>query len=189
MTKRVQKEADGPDPLGALVSSLEARQEPRPPTKASASLDLPNRKHPAHGVRTRSDQPTIISLTVCAKDRHGWMADPQVHLMLRDVWTNASAWLVGRYVILPDHVHLFAAPGLAPIPLDNWVRYWKSQFSKKISADRTRRWETDHWDSRVRDVESYRNKWEYVQNNPVRHGLVARAEDWPFQGSIHDLPW
>ncbi len=27
-------------------------------------------------------------------------------------------------------------------------------------------------------------KWEYVRDNPVRHGLVASAEEWPYQGEI-----
>ena len=36
---------------------------------------------------------------------------------------------------------------------------------------------------------AYEEKWEYVRNNPVRAGLAARAEDWPFQGVIHELMW
>jgi hypothetical protein len=36
------------------------------------------------------------------------------------------------------------------------------------------RWQTDHWDRRLRSDESYAEKWEYVRCNAVRHGLVAR---------------
>jgi putative transposase len=104
---------------------------------------------------------------------------------------------------MPDHIHLFAAPGPivdsnrlsgsfalpgTVIPFDNWVRYWKSQFSKR-HRNPAHRWQTDHWDTRLRRSESYASKWEYVRNNPVRHGLVKSAEDWPFQGRIHDLLW
>jgi len=28
-------------------------------------------------------------------------------------------------------------------------------------------------------AESYEEKWNYVRNNPVRHGYVSRVEDWP----------
>ncbi|MFL6519487.1 MAG: hypothetical protein ACJ8NS_04645 [Chthoniobacterales bacterium] len=26
-------------------------------------------------------------------------------------------------------------------------------------------------------------------NNPVRHGLVKNAEDWPYQGVLNELRW
>jgi putative transposase len=89
---------------------------------------------------------------------------------------------------MPDHVHLFAAPGDIDLSLENWVRYWKSQFTKR-SPRLKHTWQTDHWDRRLRRSESYDQKWEYVRSNPVRHGLVARAEDWPYQGEVHVLPW
>ena len=146
------------------------------------------RKHPVHGVFIDDDQPTIVFLTVCTKARKPWLATHQVHQLLRDVWTKASAWLVGRYVLMPDHVHLFTAPTDTNISLDNWVKYWKSQFSKAHGVP-AHRWLTDHWDTRLRNDESYAEKWDYVRNNPVRHGLVSRPEDWAFLGAIHELRW
>src|SRR5437588_872285 len=71
---------------------------------------------------------------------------------------------------------------------DRWVRYWKSQFTKR-HCNPAHRWHPNHWDTRLRASESYESKGEYVRSNPVRHGLVERAEDWPFQGEIHVLPW
>ena len=72
--------------------------------------------------------------------------------------------------------------------LDKSVRYWKSQCSRR-GGDPRFRWQVDHWDTRLRRAESYDAKWDYVLHNPVRAGLVARAEDWPFSGEIHALPW
>ena len=148
----------------------------------------PKRKHPAHGVQITRDGPTIVYLTICTKERDPWLATPQVHAELRDVWQNATAWLVGRYMIMPDHIHFFASLGAMEIDLDRWVRYWKSQFSK-CHQDRRHRWETDHWDTRMRTPESYEEKWHYVCDNPARHKLVPRSEDWPFQGEIFELLW
>ncbi|MBI5495076.1 MAG: hypothetical protein HY904_08605 [Deltaproteobacteria bacterium] len=88
---------------------------------------------------------------------------------------------------MPDHVHLFAAPHQGQHSLDAWVRFWKSQFSKRSGMPG--RWQTDHWDTRLRGGDSYARKWEYVRNNPVRHGLAAQPEDWPFQGELNVLPW
>jgi putative transposase len=36
----------------------------------------------------------------------------------------------------------------------------------------------------LRHGESYSEKWDYVCQNPVRAGLVERAEDWKFQGEV-----
>ncbi len=149
---------------------------------------LPKRTHPSHGVREQFKEPTIVLLTVCTKDRRPWLATPENHYVLREVWSQATAWLVGRYVIMPDHIHLFAGPGSLVAGFDAWVSYWKSQFTKHRPTVRGR-WQPDHWDSRLRRTESYDAKWEYVVNNPVRHGLVERAEQWPYQGELNHLPW
>ena len=50
-------------------------------------------------------------------------------------------------------------------------------------------WQRDCWDRQLRTGESYAQKWEYVRNNPVRKGLVANADDWPYQGELNVLEW
>ena len=50
-------------------------------------------------------------------------------------------------------------------------------------------WERSFWDHQLRNGDSYDVKWLYVRNNPVRHGLVKNADDWPFQGKVNDLAW
>lgn len=154
----------------------------------STRPDHPERKHPAHGVLEIEGQPTIVYVTVCTKQRVPWLATEQNHELLRSVWQSATAWLVGRYVLMPDHLHLFASPGDLDIGLDDWVKYFKSQFRKE-HPDKSIRWQTDHWDTRLRSGESYDDKWQYVVNNPVRHGLVERAEEWPYQGELFGLRW
>jgi len=159
------------------------------PSHSAASLtSLPQRSRPVHGVHVELNKATIVFLTVCTKDRRRYLATEEMHAALIDVWQAATAWLVGRYVVMPDHIHLFAAPTGSEIPFDNWVRFWKSQFTKRCPLPE-HRWHPDHWDRRLRSGESYEEKWEYVRNNPVRHGLVSRPEDWPFQGEVNELAW
>jgi putative transposase len=149
---------------------------------------MPTRKHPSHGLLTDHDDFPIVVLTVCTKQRKPWLASHEVHHLLRETWQRADAWLVGRYVVMPDHIHLFAAPGPQALPFDNWVRYWKSQFTKANNA-KDQRWQTDHWDTRLRSWENYDAKWLYVRDNPVRHKLVAQTDEWPFQGELNELRW
>ena len=72
---------------------------------AAASTGAPPsqvRKYPVHGVFNLPNQPTIVSVTVCTKNRKRWLANELVHKLLVDVWVKADRWLVGRYVIMPD---------------------------------------------------------------------------------------
>jgi hypothetical protein len=46
-------------------------------------------------------------------------------------------------------------------------------------------WQPGFFDHLLRRDESYSEKWDYVWRNPVRAGLVAKPEDWPYQGEIH----
>lgn len=117
------------------------------------------------------------------------LANPAMHDCLRAAWRMADHWLVGRYVIMPDHVHLFCAPGtFPPSALRVWVSYWKARSAKmtELGCDL---WQQNFWDTQLRRHESYGAKWEYVRDNPVRAGLVGSAEIWPFQGEMNELRW
>ena len=146
------------------------------------------RKRPARGVIEIAGQPTIVFDTVCTKDRARWLACDEVHQLLVEIWTDASAWLVGRYMIMPAHIHFFAGHRDGATKYENWVKYWKSRFTKKFQRPECR-WQVDDFDHRVRSAASYEQKWEYVRENPVRCGLVENSDDWPYQGEIHELRW
>jgi hypothetical protein len=69
------------------------------------------RKHPPHHPFVeRHNEPIIIFLTICSKDRKRILASADVVSVLRNAWASAKSWLLGHYVIMPDHVHLFCAP-------------------------------------------------------------------------------
>lgn len=162
-------------------------EAPAEPLHSQVS-EYPIRRHPARGVLPTPHDPTIVFLTVCTKNRTPWLATSMVHAHLIGVWQKAQAWRVGRYVIMPDHLHLFTAWIDGSVELDHWVRYWKSQFTKSFKGERGE-WQSGHWDTRLRGVNAYESKWEYVRENPVRHGLVATCTDWPYQGELNLLDW
>jgi len=182
------------------------------------SEERPVRRHPVHGIKYVEGQSTIIFETICVKQRLQVLANDRFHAAFRSMATESTDWLIGRYVIMPDHIHLFAADVGNATPYENWIKYLKSQLTRKvrpttrgrgsrqaaarssnsnspdpIASDASRfpsfRWLTDHWDTRVRSRDAYEEKWLYVLNNPVRQGLVAKPEDWPFQGEIYQLRW
>jgi putative transposase len=105
-------------------------------------------------------------------------------------WATASTWLVGRYVVMPTHLHFFCSPnGIDAPSLERWMRFWKLLATRNLGAAAGEVWQRNHWDRQLRRGESYSEKWEYVRNNPVRHGYVTEAADWPYQGELNELRW
>lgn len=118
------------------------------------------------------------------------LANTEAQHLLLDGWTKADRWLVGRYVIMPDHIHLFCAPRDLNCRLKAWITYWKNEVTRQWPRKNEKPiWQREFWDTQLRREESYGNKWEYVRQNPVRAGLVESPDDWPFCGEINVLRW
>jgi REP element-mobilizing transposase RayT len=88
---------------------------------------------------------------------------------------------VGRYVIMPDHVHLFVR-GDQNFRLSPWIGGLKRAMSMALKSQRL--WQAGFFDHILRSDESYAEKWNYVRDNPVRAGLVKTADEWLYQGEI-----
>jgi putative transposase len=147
------------------------------------------RQTPAGGAHIFLGQPNIFFLSINAKDRAPWMANPSVQSSLEKIWrAEATAWHVGYYLLIPDHIHLFCATYDLHFGIDQWIAYWKSLFSKEHS-DQPWEWQRRGVHHRLRDRTEYEQKLIYVRENPVRKGLVNNPTDWPFQRRIHDLQW
>jgi putative transposase len=103
----------------------------------------------------------------------------------------ARSWLVGHYIIMPNHIHLFCAPATLPIePLKQWVRYWKTLASRNWpQSEQHPIWQRDFWDTQLRREENYQAKWHYVRDNPVRAGLVTIPDNWLLKGELNILRW
>jgi len=163
-----------------------------PEGRASArQYQDPYRRHPTHLPPLEfHNRSIIIFVTACTVGRRKILASDLAHEAILEVWRAASAWLVGRYVILPDHIHLFCAPnGLEAPSLERWMRFWKSIVTRSLGEKGGALWQRHHFDRQLRSGESYGDKWEYVRNNPVRHGYVANPDEWPYQGELNELRW
>lgn len=155
-------------------------------------VDDIGRKHPPHFPATeRFNTSIIVFLTVCTKSKKKILANDEAHKLLTTAWQTRPTWVVGRYVLMPDHIHLFCAPGdLNPPPLTDWVEFWKSYVARKwFDRSQSPIWQRQFWDTQLRRGENYEEKWDYVLQNPVRAGLVGRVEDWPYQGELNVLAW
>ena len=133
----------------------------------------------------------IYFVTMCAVQRKTVLANKAVHESLvafAQRGEGAGAQL-GRYVIMPDHLHLFVSMDAQRMNLAKWMKSLKNALSKtlRVAGIRSPHWQKSSFDHVLRSGESYAQKWNYVRENPVRAGLVSKAEDWPFAGEIFPL--
>jgi REP element-mobilizing transposase RayT len=97
----------------------------------------------------------------------------------------------GRYVIMPDHLHVFVYLPETGCALVRWEGGLKRHLSTVVASEFGvgSVWQRGFFDHVLRSGESYSEKWEYVRMNPVRAGLCARSEDWPWQGELVPVRW
>jgi REP element-mobilizing transposase RayT len=89
------------------------------------------------------------------------------HLTLR--------WHARLFLLMPDHVHALVAFPSSGAMASCW-RDWKRYTAKTPGVC----WQRDFFDHRIRNDDSWELKADYIRQNPVRNGLVARAADWPW---------
>ena len=148
---------------------------------------LPSRSGPHHGPSPACWSIGPIFLTVCTRNRTQVLANEQAHTTLRTLWSDRSRWIVGPYVIMPEHVHMLIQDASCNrTPLSIWIRWWKHESATHISGHSVR-WQKDFWDTRIRSELVSAEKIAYMRHNPVRRGLVEKPEQWRFQGEIWQI--
>ena len=126
-------------------------------------------------------------VTFCTAGRRPLLARESLHCAFRELCDRMARQgvAVGRYVIMPDHVHMFLR--LNPeYRLGRTVGFLKKSLSKSLDegGDVRPHWQPGFFDHMLRHDESYAQKWAYVCNNPVRAGLVEASSEWPYQGEV-----
>jgi putative transposase len=97
---------------------------------------------------------------------------------------------IDAIVVLPDHLHTIMTMPDGDSDFSGRWRRIKSAFTRRIVAHgvpitRNRRgeymlWQRRFWEHTVRDESEFERHVDYIHYNPVKHGLVRRAGDWPY---------
>jgi len=135
--------------------------------------------------------------TVNLAERHRTLLTDHIDT-LRTAMRDVKQWHpfhIDALVILPDHLHcVWTLPERdADYPL-RWALI-KAGFSRRIPkterrnvsrADKGERgiWQRRYWEHMIRGEGDYARHVDYIHYNPVKHGYVPRAADWPYS-SIH----
>lgn len=120
----------------------------------------------------------------------------EVRAAVREV-KQAHPFEIVAWVVMPEHMHAIWSlpPGDSDYPM-RWNQI-KGGFSRRIpkgervsksrAAKRERGvWQRRFWEHLIRDNDDLEHHVNYVHFNPVKHGNVRRAIDWPFS-SFHSF--
>ena len=135
----------------------------------------------------------VYFITTCTEKRRYLLANDATHEIFRCfcILARDRGVLVGRYVLMPDHLHLFVCIPPGAVGLSMWMKSMKNTMSKHWRGNgiEAPHWQKGFFDHLIRSGESHAEKWKYVRENPVRAGLVEKAEDWPYAGAIQPDSW
>jgi REP element-mobilizing transposase RayT len=118
----------------------------------------------------RWEQRVIYFVTICVANREPVLA----------AVGKVQHWAVLAAVLMPDHLHVIVSPTDArDAKLGNFSAALKRWIRRELNA--AWNWQPGCFDRLLRSDESLHEKWLYVQDNPMRAGLVKRSADWPYQ--------
>ena len=107
---------------------------------------------------------------------------------------QSQPFVIDAVVVLPDHLHIVMTLPVADADYPNRWRLIKRRFTDavvKTGAPVARHrngeyalWQRRFWEHTIRDDTDFERHVDYIHFNPVKHGLVARVQDWP-HSSFH----
>ena len=146
----------------------------------------------------RADTPgATYFFTLNAADRIGQLLTNHIDA-LRDSFRTvrkSRPFVMDAICVLPDHLHLLMTLPREDADFATRVMLIKQGFSRRvppgerISESRASKgergfWQRRYWEHLIRDDVDFGRHVDYIHFNPVKHGWVQRAADWP-HSSIH----
>jgi putative transposase len=131
------------------------------------------------------------------------LADRRSDLLVREIGRLRDAvritrverpFSIGAWVVLPDHLHCVWTLPEGDADFSTRWSVIKARFALSVPegvrrpshvARRERGvWQRRFWEHHIRDDADFGAHVRYCHANPVKHGFVERAEDWP-HSSVH----
>ncbi|MGD0696158.1 MAG: transposase [Terriglobia bacterium] len=131
-------------------------------------------------------------LTACTQDRIPRLAESRIvnqHLGILREEAHNEGFAIQAYCFMPDHLHLLVNGTRETSDCLAFINGFKqsSAYDFKQTTEE-RLWQHKPFDHILRSAEHWEPVAWYIWMNPVRKGLCARPQDWPFSGS-ETLDW
>jgi len=129
---------------------------------------------------------SIVFITQVVNGRQPVFSNDRFVNLLRDNLHETKKhhpFQMRAYVFLPDHFHLLIRP-VGSTTFSQIMHSFKPNFTKaykrvKKMEGSLQFWQKRFWDHVIRDEDDFKQHFDYIHYNPVKHRLVFRPEDWP----------
>ena len=113
--------------------------------------------------------------------------EPIARLVIASIRYNAEQlqhYELHAFVVMANHVHLLVLPRVNPSRFLQSVKGYTAREANRLLG-RTGQpfWQVESYDHWVRDDREGERIRAYIENNPVRAGLAANAEDYPWSSA------
>lgn len=126
---------------------------------------------------------TYLVTAVTAERRSLFQVTATAELLERTIldYRSQGRFLLHAFVIMPDHFHALITP--APdVSLEKAMQFIKGGFSFRLKG-RLDVWMRSFNESQILSEEKFTNCVRYIEENPVRRGLVSTPEAYPFSSA------
>jgi len=99
------------------------------------------------------------------------------HLLLDSTrqYHNQQRWYCRLFLLMPNHLHaLIAFP--RDKAMSQVIKEWKSYHARRHQVSG----QAGYFDHRIRNQAELEEKADYIRQNPVAKGLIAKSDDWPW---------
>ena len=117
-----------------------------------------------------------------------WLREPAVaDLVVGALWygdEKLRLYRLSRYVVMSNHVHVLFWPNVDLPKITKTIKGFTAREANRLLG-RTGKsfWQEESFDHWVRNQDEFNRIARYIEQNPVKAGLVKRAEDWPWSSA------
>jgi putative transposase len=143
-----------------------------------------------------------VFITLVTNHRIPFLIQPEARDLLQKAWRYVSKkhpFTTEAVCLLPEHLHMLITLPENDADYSLRIREFKRSFSTKYISPYIRHsvksashqnkkeaglWQRRFWDHIIRDERDFRNHFDYIHFNPVKHGLVDDLLWWEWS-SFH----
>ncbi len=115
---------------------------------------------------------------------HGncWLRQAEIASVVQDALLHfdKQRYCLVAWAIMPNHVHVMietiSGHGLGSI-IGSWKRFSARVANRQLGREGAF-WQDDYWDTYIRNERHFESTVAYIENNPVKAGLVDQPESW-----------
>jgi REP element-mobilizing transposase RayT len=116
-----------------------------------------------------------------------WLRLPQIGELCEKAFRHfhPERYRLKAWCVMPNHVHVLVLVTMAPMSefVQSWKGYTAHRCNRLLGRDGRSFWADGYWDTYVRDGDQEQRTVRYIENNPVKAGLVRDPMAWPWSSA------